>query len=338
MSEQIETARASFNRIMRSLVSATTLATGGYGGYWLALIASELIRISNSSEPEKKLASAATIIAASFKVAQDGLDIYKKAYMYAKQGGDLFDPLKTMISTAALIFALTLSATELLGEGQTEPGSDISTEFVHLVQNGGSSAPLSLITPTLVFSSAALIDRDAQDFTDITQVKPDHFSPHSVNFTEAQHRAAERLVARLDSACISDEYKNQDMPLKLTVYGFANDMPILNGSKAKRSDSDLLNLAISNFRGKTLLDSLNQAIDKRNNGNSRKILLQWSPWPDLNEMIRVRDKVAFRNIEITYSGQIDHRSAVLVADNPSDCKPLNTQPPAQDPEQERGPS
>jgi hypothetical protein len=117
-------------------------------------------------------------------------------------------------------------------------------------------------------------------------------------------------------------YPGADQPLELLVRGFANDLPILDGQRAGRKDSNQLNLALANLRGEALYSALRDVSEKEFPQLSKELLIRLQRWQSWDEMRFARDNEVFRNLQIAVSPEIDHRSAVLVVEKPGKCPSL----------------
>lgn len=307
---------------LRTASSLLAMALGvGLGG-WVALLAHSWI--TDSFPAENVGAAWGTGVAAAtalWKAFTDTVDSLRGALRYATRNEDKFDHVKAIFNLATISFGIVLGLLGLIkGFPDKKDPEKPEVQLVYVVSYQGKEAPSFLVSPTLVFASARLRDPDTSDRSAASSsIEPSDFSSESVSLSPKQIESAANLVSKLARDCT---HEGAEDPLELVVYGFANDLPIVNKQKANRKDSDILNMAVANFRGKALYTALTSAASRDFPQLSEELVIRWTPWRSLSKMRSVRDNKVFRNIQITVSPAIDHRSAVLVVTKPGTCPSL----------------
>lgn len=305
-------------KILKGSTAVVAILLGIYLGYWVAALAFSWLS-SSAKEVGKLWGSGVAAVVALWKAAADTIDTLRGAIRYSRGTDKSFDHLKALSNVATTSFGVALGYLTLASSA-TGPGVS-PVELVYVVSHQGKEAPSFLMAPTLVFASARLRDPNMKDYSDPKdEITRGLFEDRGVSLSPSQIESATKLVKNI-TECTFDGAKET---IELKVCGFANDLPIVDGTKANRKDSDRLNLAVANFRGESLFRALRTFVSTILPELKDEIVIQWVPWVSLSEMKYERDNRVFRNFQISVSSEIDHRSAVIVVLKAGRCPNLIT--------------
>jgi hypothetical protein len=246
----------------------------------------------------------------------------------AKTGwrGNKFDHLKALLTLATTLFGVMLpifaisKAPPIYKQGLLDDLRDV----VYVVSYNAYDIPSLLLDPALIYKSAQLTEPDTQfEPNESTERIRAAFKPGSVDLIPAQVDIAKQRLKQLADRCA---YKGAGQPLEIQIYGFSNDLPIVDSNKNPRKDSDQLNLLVANERGRSLHATLAAAAIELYPSLKDELRLDWQPWESREQMRAFRDERGFRNFHISGSSQIDQRSAIMVVKTPGGCPVLARKP------------
>lgn len=191
--------------------------------------------------------------------------------------------------------------------------------------------PYYSIVPIQLFGIAGLGEHNNnQVYGQLKEVSPDIFVEGSVALN-GRETFVGLLAKNMFDTCVKP---NPDATLAVEVFGFSSDEPFRTLTGQKRQDSELLNLAVANLRGKAVYDALAQAIPAGTN-----MTVHHHEWQDregdprcrsepanevreaLCKMRKKRDDI-FDNFQIAQGRHTNHRSAIIRVSNPQKCSLL----------------
>jgi hypothetical protein len=305
----------------RAFVCCVLIGTGSFLGIVTALAIAQLSADTVLAKLNSHLVilgttgaslSGAAIWASSLRA----VELLRTARKYAIGAIDEMDHWNTFVTSGNISFGVLLP---LIAVAATAAGpSPVSRleSAIHVVTSDRDQIPTLLMDPMLVFRSAKLIDGNVvvDSLLDTEQARP-LFKSESVSLSDAQTEIARQLIIDVVSRCGSPR-----KPLKLAVYGFANDLRINDAHGMPRPDSDLLNMIVANLRGKSLYDAITSARKSGDLSNMSTIVIDgWQPWASFEEMQAFRDDKAFRNFHMAGASEVDQRSAVIVVEQFGKC-------------------
>ena len=192
--------------------------------------------------------------------------------------------------------------------------------------------PYYSIVPIQLFRLAGLGKNNSNKmYDDLEEVRPDIFVEGSVSLG-VQERFVALLAKELIDTCLRP---NPDTHLEVEVFGFASDEPFLTHTGAERKDSELLNLAAANLRGKAVYEALMAAKERSPDGANMSIRHHEWKYSEgdprceqegsvdkveeaLCKMREKRTKI-FSNFQIAQGEHTNHRSAIIRMSNPEKC-------------------
>lgn len=252
-------------------------------------------------------ATIAAAVAAVGKHITELVTLAETAYEWVRGKSDLFFKPRTFAGFWLVCLSLTLGFKALPNLPKAKTSIESSEELsLTIVRVSPDTTYLS--APTLVFPKGKLRTPNGSTVTgDIADAKG-LFLEQTLTLTEGQKRAIAKMSTAIRKFCDFGESKK-----KLSVLGFASDAPFLDQRGAVKPDSNALNLHLSNARAEVMAAALRETEDPV--GGLEFVARRWSSH---REMVMARDK-AFQSLQITSSGDIDHRSALIVSSSGLEC-------------------
>lgn len=192
--------------------------------------------------------------------------------------------------------------------------------------------PYYSMVPIQLFRLAGLGKNNSGKMYDgLEEVTPDIFVEGSVSLG-GQERFVALLAKELINTCVRP---NPDTQLEVEVFGFASDEPFLTHAGEEREDTELLNLAVANLRGRAVYEVLMGAKERSPDGANMSVRHhEWKysagdprcekegPADKVGEALcKMREKrtEVFSNFQIAQGEHTNHRSAIIRMSNPEKC-------------------
>ncbi|MCV6612998.1 MAG: hypothetical protein OIF55_19750 [Amphritea sp.] len=283
-------------------------------GVSLGVVVSEL-RVDSIDSKGAVWGSMSAAVIACWKTFMGSLISVRDACFYLIGKLKQFDHFKAIADLSILFFALSLGFLTCPDLFKDRKKTDISYVYIH---HSPLNVDLSYI-PIVTFKSAALKDTKKTEFTD-ANITIDVFNEKSVTVTEKQSEIMKKLLDKWAAECVEDGASNK---LEIKIQGFSNDMPFLNEEKKVRGDSNFLNEALANLRGRSVYDAVSAHLKEKYPSLYRdEFVVKWEKWPSLEEMKRVREAKFISRLDSALSPSIDHRSVILSVIKPGRCNYL----------------
>lgn len=237
---------------------------------------------------------------------------------WIKSKSDLFVKPKMLAGHWVWCLSLTLGLVSLRlisnlpetkgGVVETETKDEVAETNLTIIR----TSPLTtyLAAPTLIFRPGKLANRAMPLVAETSSEPPDLFDPESFSVSDGHRKKLDAITSAIAKYCYTKDSET------FKVMGFASAVPFQGAGGGPRRDSRVLNWHLANGRAAAMAKALNSSPHSKGH-----LVFEAHHWDTPDQMEKARDQT-FTALQVTFTGDFDHRSALIVNSTGLDCNYL----------------